>query len=61
MIADELLRLVPCAQAEIVPGAGHMGPISHGEEIAARIASHVRLAAAPVTSAETVGARACAA
>lgn len=56
MIVDELVRLVPCAQAEIVPGAGHMGPISHGEEIAARLAKHVRLAAAPVIREESVGA-----
>ena len=61
MIVDELIRLVPCGHAEVVPGAGHMGPISHGEVIAARIASHVRLVAAPVTREESVGARACAA
>jgi len=53
--------LVPCGRAEVVPKAGHMGPISHSEEIAARIASHIRLTQASVIPEETVGAEACAA
>lgn len=44
-IVDELVRLVPCGRAEIVSKAGHMGPITHGEEIAAQIARHVCRAA----------------
>jgi len=44
LIVNELLRLVPCGCAEVVSGAGHMGPMSHGEETATRIAGHLRRA-----------------
>lgn len=41
-IVEELRRLVPNGQAEIVPGAGHMGPMTHQEAVNARIGAHIR-------------------
>lgn len=42
LISEEIARIVPGGRVEIVAGAGHMGPLSHGEEVASLIASHIR-------------------
>jgi pimeloyl-ACP methyl ester carboxylesterase len=40
-ITDELARLLPNRTTEIVAGAGHMGPLTHGPAVNLRIAAHV--------------------
>jgi pimeloyl-ACP methyl ester carboxylesterase len=41
-IVEELRHLVPNGLAEIVAGAGHMGPFTHQAEVNASIAAHIR-------------------
>ncbi|WP_374382375.1 alpha/beta fold hydrolase [Dongia sp.] len=42
----EIARIVcdqmPNSTMSVLPGAGHMGPITHGAEVAARMAGHIR-------------------
>jgi pimeloyl-ACP methyl ester carboxylesterase len=33
LIAEELARRLPCGLLEVVPGAGHMGPLTHPGEV----------------------------
>jgi pimeloyl-ACP methyl ester carboxylesterase len=42
LITEELTRIMPRCRLEVVPGAGHMGPLTHGDDVAARIALHIR-------------------
>lgn len=44
-IAQELLSIMRDAVLEEIPGAGHMGPFSHAEQVSALIAAHVLRAA----------------
>jgi len=41
IIADTLPSLLPHARLVIVPGAGHMGPLTHAAEVNALIAPHI--------------------
>ncbi len=41
-IARILCDQMPNSAMSVLPGAGHMGPITHGAEVAARMASHIR-------------------
>jgi pimeloyl-ACP methyl ester carboxylesterase len=43
-IAEMLPSLLADARAVVVEGAGHMGPITHAEAVAAEIARHIRQA-----------------
>lgn len=45
LIVDELVRVFPHATCDVVPGAGHMGPLTHHFEVNACIAGYVRAAA----------------
>jgi pimeloyl-ACP methyl ester carboxylesterase len=42
MIAEELSRLLPRSSLEILPGAGHMGPLSHPGEVNRLIVDFIR-------------------
>ncbi len=59
LITEELMLIAPRGRIEIVPGAGHMGPLTHAEDVAARIARHIRAASAAF--AQTGSSSACAA
>jgi pimeloyl-ACP methyl ester carboxylesterase len=39
---SECLGALPFVTVESLPGVGHMGPITHPEEVNARIARHLR-------------------
>lgn len=41
-IAEALPRLMPRAHLSVVPGAGHMGPITHASAVSELIAKHIR-------------------
>jgi len=45
-MAEALAGQLPCVIQEILPGAGHMGPMTHAAKVQARIAAHVRAASA---------------
>jgi pimeloyl-ACP methyl ester carboxylesterase len=45
-ITEILGRLFPNARLGVVAGAGHMGPLTHAEQVAARLAAHVEAAEA---------------
>ena len=40
-IVDELLELLPNSHRHVIPGAGHMSPLTHPESVAKLIARHV--------------------
>ena len=42
LIAEELTRLLPLASLEVLPGAGHMGPLSHPGEVNRTIVGFIR-------------------
>ncbi len=44
VVAARLAALLPDSRVAVVEGAGHMGPISHADVVAARIAAQVRRA-----------------
>lgn len=44
LIVDELARVFPHVTRDVVPGAGHMGPLTHHYEVNACIAGYVRAA-----------------
>jgi pimeloyl-ACP methyl ester carboxylesterase len=44
MIAETLRSLLPDARLTVIAGAGHMGPFTHGTQVNAVIASHVKTA-----------------
>lgn len=63
MIAEQLAALLPRARLAVVQGAGHMGPVTHAEEVAAAMAGHVRASAelsAALARIETAASRATA-
>jgi pimeloyl-ACP methyl ester carboxylesterase len=41
LIAETLPTLMPAARLAVVPGAGHMGPLTHAPEVNAAIARHI--------------------
>ncbi len=41
-VCEILAETMPNATLETIAGAGHMGPLTHAEEVSARIAAHVR-------------------
>jgi pimeloyl-ACP methyl ester carboxylesterase len=41
LIADTLPTLMPAAHLVVIPGAGHMGPMTHASDVNAAIARHV--------------------
>jgi pimeloyl-ACP methyl ester carboxylesterase len=43
-VAVHLASALPDAHAEVVAGAGHMGPITHARDVNARIEAHLRAA-----------------
>lgn len=51
LIAEELLLIAPHGRMEVVRGAGHMGPMTHAEDVAARIARHIRAVSADLADA----------
>ena len=42
LIAEELARRLPCGSLEVLPGAGHMGPLTHPGEVNRLIAGLIR-------------------
>jgi pimeloyl-ACP methyl ester carboxylesterase len=44
IIAETLPALLPDARLTVIAGAGHMGPFTHGTQVNAAIASHVKAA-----------------
>lgn len=46
VVADGLVRWLPSARLSIVPGAGHMGPFTHADEVISQLAAHVSSCAA---------------
>ena len=44
LIAEELAVALPNSTLEIVPGAGHMGPVTHTADVYARLSKHIHLA-----------------
>jgi pimeloyl-ACP methyl ester carboxylesterase len=55
LLAEEIAHATSYRPAERIPGAGHMGPITHADLVNARIAVHI--AAAEAASAESSRAR----
>src|SRR5262245_54128332 len=41
LIADNLPQRLPVCRLAVVPGAGHMGPLTHASEVAGLIARHI--------------------
>jgi pimeloyl-ACP methyl ester carboxylesterase len=41
LIADSLPSLLPAARLSVIPGAGHMGPLTHAAEVNALIVRHI--------------------
>ncbi len=54
LIAEELARLLPLGTLETLPGAGHMGPLTHPSEVNRLIAGFIR--ANPARTAGPLGA-----
>lgn len=52
LIAEVLARSLPQATLDIVPGAGHMGPVTHLSEVNGCIAGYIRAATRPRQEAE---------
>lgn len=46
LIAESLARVIRRARLSVVPGAGHMGPFTHADEVNTSIAEHLRSASA---------------
>jgi pimeloyl-ACP methyl ester carboxylesterase len=44
LIADVLARALPRATLDVLPGAGHMGPVTHPTDVYACIAGYIRAA-----------------
>lgn len=42
VIARKLARVMPGAQHQVLPGMGHMGPVTHAAAVAAAMAAHIR-------------------
>lgn len=51
VIAEALSEQLPDGRLTVVRGAGHMGPLTHASEVAARIAEHIRSARPPTNPA----------
>jgi pimeloyl-ACP methyl ester carboxylesterase len=47
LIAEVLARTLPQATLDVVPGAGHMGPVTHPAEVNACITGYIRAATKP--------------
>lgn len=47
LIAHELIRTMPHATLDVLPGAGHMGPVTHPTDVNACIAGYIRAAIKP--------------
>ena len=47
LIADVLARAIPNATLDVVPDAGHMGPVTHATDVNACIAGYIRAATKP--------------
>ncbi|MBX3531904.1 MAG: alpha/beta fold hydrolase [Rhizobiaceae bacterium] len=45
-LAEELPSLMPCVRTSVIPGAGHMGPMTHVSAVNELIAAHIRTSAA---------------
>jgi pimeloyl-ACP methyl ester carboxylesterase len=43
-VVDVLAHALPNARLQMIPGAGHMGPLSHGSIVNGAIAAHIRAA-----------------
>jgi pimeloyl-ACP methyl ester carboxylesterase len=41
LIAERLPTLLPAAHLTVVPGAGHMGPLTHAAEVNALVVGHI--------------------
>ena len=41
-IADALADALPNGAIEVLPGAGHMGPVTHARQVISRFADHIR-------------------
>jgi pimeloyl-ACP methyl ester carboxylesterase len=54
LIAEEVARRLPCGRLEVLPGAGHMGPLTHPGEVNRLVAGCIR--ANPARAAEHPGA-----
>lgn len=52
LIAEVLARGLPQATLDIIPGAGHMGPVTHPSEVNGCIAGYIRAATRPRQEAE---------
>lgn len=48
-VTEILARAIPGARRTVIPGAGHMSPLTHAAEVAAAIADHLERASAGVT------------
>jgi pimeloyl-ACP methyl ester carboxylesterase len=46
VIADALPDAMGCAGGEVIAGAGHIGPMTHGDTVSARIVAHIMSAEA---------------
>ncbi|MDR5741060.1 MULTISPECIES: alpha/beta fold hydrolase [unclassified Caballeronia] len=53
-IAERLRVLLPAARLAVIPGAGHMGPVTHADEVNAAIVRHIAEADATIRSKEAV-------
>ncbi len=42
LLSEKLSALIPGAQLEVIAGAGHMGPLTHGDQVAALFAGAMR-------------------
>lgn len=42
LVASEIARHMPASRIEIIRGAGHMGPVTHAEEVIGHIVAHIR-------------------
>jgi pimeloyl-ACP methyl ester carboxylesterase len=47
-IAEMLPSMLPKARLTVIEGAGHMGPLTHAEEVGQLIAAHVGIAEAAI-------------
>lgn len=52
LIAEVLARSLPQATLDVVPGAGHMGPVTHSSEVYNGIAGYIRAATRPSQATE---------
>lgn len=53
LVVTEIARHLPMARLEVVPGAGHMGPLTHGGDVIRRIIANIG-AAAPADATASV-------